>query len=611
MAIKSRSELEHKSVSDRERTYEQNIFLEAIRDFPGLSQQQRRLFWEDDELKGSYFADLQDEDKQKLFEEKLGTSVLTHFSSNKAVHMLRNEAIHKNKTKGRSAPYSAIKGRPLEVSNPKAFTYDGDRIAQSVENTAPTYEDNVSKAHKQLNARRIDPDEFGERTHSLGDTVSKTLYFTDRGDLFGLNAPSSFEYDGIEMGSAIQALNYAQALRMKDSRRALALGAEPMDATSLRKKSLLSSPYNIPDQKEELRANLSEDLRNVLSARYSQDEKAKQALLKTEGYRLVYASTDDELGIGQSIEDIEAVQETAVYENKEFIVNEKNRDFNNLIGRITSEIRNDLLKPEIEIPTSNPEMNNSNIPPIPESLQGASELQESSSENPFGDYEGVDEVRSIRDMDDSNIEAEVIPEPNTLEMSIHASPNITARGVQRASHAVKVFAKEASTSGKKPVVYVHKNAPNDLKKAVFVHNDIVDMKQLDENNIPNRSLIVQNEQTMTKQFQHEVIMATRNSDSRDVRALSVDPLEPTMYALNDYLVNKSDKVSVSMQSDGVESHVVEPDPVVDSNKSKEQDEIKKLALLNEQRNQQARESAHQSRKHNPAKGDYASNPFEY
>lgn len=613
MAIKSREELEHPSVNASERSYEQSLFVEAIRDFPGLSQESKRMFWEDEELKGSYFSDLQDEDKQSLFEEKTGSNVLQHFSSNKAVHMLRNEAVHSLKTKGRRAPYSAMKGRPLEVSNPKAFTYDGGRVEQTVDNTAPTYSEELSRTSEALEARQIDPEAFGLRTHSLGDKETNTLYFDDREDILGLDAESSFEYDGVQMGSARQGLLYAQAKEMKDNRRALDLGAGPMDGQALRKNKLYVSPYNMPNQKDTLRDNLSNDLGNVLKARYDEDEKAREALLQTEGHRLVYASTDDTLGVGYDIDEIEGMQQSAVYDNREFVIKEKNRDSNNVIGRISADIRNNYLRPEPENTYDASSPRSISLPPVPESLQQS--VESSSTGNPFGEYEGLDEVRSVRDMEERTVdfqsavseESVVSKKPASFAMSIHASDNLSERGTQRATHAVGLFAKEAEDKNQQAVVYVHDQAPTNLKKAVYAHKDRVAMQPLDKEQVPNRSLIVQNEQTLTHDFKNEVQWATQNSASRDVRALSVDPTEPEMYVLNDYLTSKTDKVQVSVQSDSVELQVAES--------AKEQaspsasDDARDIARWNEQRNQKARQEAKNVKTDNPSKGVYQENPF--
>ena len=192
-------------------------------------------------------------------------------------------------------------------------------------------------------------------------------------------------------------------------------------------------------------------------------------------------------------------------------------------------------------------------------------------------------------------------------MSIHASQNLTTRGQSRAIYAIKRFEQEAIKDGRKAVVYVSEHASKELKKAVWsqaLDNDSLSMAQLDMEHPVDRSLIVQHESQLSPHMVKELQYATRNSDSRDVRALSVDPLEPEMYAVNEHLVDISKKVTVQYENDGAELLV--PEPAVDS----ELDQVKKTLLASKKLEQQAvSQSKQRTAESNPAKGVYAENPF--
>lgn len=689
MAIVSRERLdikgstkEEEEVQSAHRAYEHALFQEAMRSLPSsiLSPEGKKLLKSDTELKDSYLADLLDDEKQEQFSQKLGSDVLRAFNNNRTVNMLRNDAVHGLKKVAVFGPKGAAMGDPLDVTNRKAFTATGQRKDENAVTLGQVRDSENAKVREQVESRRVDPEAFGMRTHSIGDEQSKTLYFAGKEDALSLEASVSFTYDDVEMGSALQGVMYAQAKLFNDPSRALALSAEPMTKDDILKRGMGSTPYSSPDQRETWNVHSEQIMYDVLKAKYATNDKAQEALKQTDGYKLMYASTSSAYGIGRNVSDIMSEQETAVRNNQEFVVDEINPESNNIVGRMTERVRNEMLQVEKEDQqravqygdnpfgdfdaadpslsgsldtSSNPfAQGNGSFEDMPRSIHfdnpdeesvGFSSYYETDEpvpvleEDTLPDFESVtmpdpNERRKPIDVNTNPFETaadtqpsqkDTVPEKSTvepLEMSIHASENLTPNGVSRASDAVKRFGEEASRQNRPAVVYVPEDAPNTLKKAVYFHKDAVTMAPVDENHVPNRSLIVQNEQSMSRSFMKQVQFATQDSHHRDVRALSVDSAEKDMYALNDYLVNQSGKVKVTFENDGIEKaapvRTMPEQPAVRQNPfvqpSRENEDAKAALRMNQQHMRSAQETARQKAQQsttNPAKGVYAENPF--
>lgn len=633
MAIKSRHELEQEGVSASERHYEEKVFLQAMDDFPALNRSQKKLFRTDDALNGSYFGDLQDEDKQALFENKLGTSVLRKLAPNKPLHMVRNEAEHALKQTGVFKPVGVARGRPLDVSNRKAFDYDGNPLTEIDEEKGTTYTSDVEKVTEAVQARTVTPDDLASpvRTHSIGDRVNKTLYFGEREDILSLEASVEFEHAGLPMGNAMQAVAFEQARYFDDTDRALRLSDAPMTREDMFRKGVANNPYGSNTEREAWQSVRDDVVKDVLRSKFTTNDKAQEALIATDGYRLAYASDNPYDGIGRSLDDIKELREEAVRKNEEFILKEQYVDTNNKMGRMTEDIRRELIEPEPEVPTHFDTQSpyreahvsrdvdvslSSMVPPDPDEVTyvGFSGMDPYiSGDVPSTPYDVTSANRVVPKTDTPEVTPD---EPKPLEMSIHAHSDLTARGQKRASLAVNRFKEEAEKAHTKGNVYVSKSASDDLKRAVWQHakeSDTLEMKPLDTSNMPDRSLIVQQRNPMSRDMVDEIAAATANSKQRDVRVLTADPVEPDAYAVNTYLVDHSDKVSVSYERDGAESIVVEPVQKGSDAKAREKEVLKNAFRRTEQMDEQAIKDSRvkaKAVKTNPDKGVYAEDPFQ-
>lgn len=602
MGIPSRERLENQELtSPYNFQQEQRLFEQSMRDMPGLSEQQKNEFSQGGSLEGTVFADLQDENRQQVIEETLGTDLLRTFEKTKHLSMIRNDAVHVMKTRGVTVDPSLQKDT-LDVTHPNAFD---DRIQPHTEretgvSAEQQREDYIKERLKDREAvLSVNSD---ERLYSFSDEGSKTLYFGGEQDALNFDSPHVFTYDGQEMGSGTQALQYAKTRFFNDPSRALAVSREPMNRDDLARKDLLHDPYEEYPNREEWKEREDEAIQSIVQAKMDSHPELKEALKQTAGYRLAYADKDDDLGIGLSIRGVNNAGRDAAWKNKTLHINESNPDTNNRMGRAVEAVRTRELHKEQEV---NKE----------QEVEGPEE-EGVYQDNPF-ETGSIEQPTDARSIDLSNPEPDTVeipvdipaepPKKRPLEVSFHAGQNLTPKGEQRASEAALRVVQEAERHGRDPVIHVAKDAPNGLKKAVYQHKDQLTMKEMDTEYMPDRSLLVQQDRKLTPRFKKELVAMTRDSERRDVRALDVDPSEPDAYGVNDYLLHTSQKTKVSKEQDYVSKEMDKP-----SIESRDRETLKSVIRTNDQRVREATQQSGQTavkERHGPDNGVYQSNPF--
>jgi len=608
MGIPSRERLEDREqTTEKELALEHYLFQTAMKDMPGLSEQQKNEFSKGGAFEGTVFADLQDDTKQQQLEDHLGTGVLRSFEQTKYLSMIRNDAIHDAKRRGIATPED-LQDIPLDVTHPSVFNESIEPLRENNASKNPEAE-RESIIQQRLEDRAVYLDTASDQPlYSFSDESSKTLYVGGENDALHFDSPHEFTYDEQEMGSGTQALQYAKALYFNDVNRALSLTREPMNRDELARKGLLKDPYKDHDNQEQWNERKDSAIQSIVQAKMDNNRGLKDALKQTKGYRLAYADENAELGIGVSLRDVTKAGRDAAWNNEPFHIQETNPDTNNRLGNAVENVRRNEIEKEQALQKDAEQTSPQN--------KGAKEPIDDPAvfnENPFssGQTQNIEDVRS---MDFSSVDDPVVDveedEPSTnikepLEVSFHAGENLTPRGQQRASEAARRFADEAKDDGREAVIHVAKNAPAGLKKAVYQHRDQLSMKELDLHNMPDRSLLVQHDRRLTPAFKDEMVAMTKDSKNRDVRALDVDPKEPDAYGINHYLLHVSDKTQVSPEAD--------PFVPDGSEKDHEREALKRALQANDRQVSQAQNQAGQTavkERQAPSNGVYESDPFQ-